>query len=376
MAAQFKGKPPAGPRQISSEPQKEKPTTQGEVLQSGLDQRPFSDSEIKEAFDTFDLDRNRFVGAAELQHILQLIGEDVTDEEIDEMIRICDTDGDGQVTFDEFKKMMTTPPPPVPPPMPKTSKTRSRAAAAKKYQRSTTQSNFERSQTEANLEAAMGHDTAKTSKQKQGLAEKQKQEAQANFRAVSVETLVRKLSGGMGKIKPSQIKKVYKRFQDIDADKSGAIDYDEFIQALEMEDNTVAKQMFRVFDMDGSGSIELKEFIVVLSRYTSAAKTEKLKFAFMMFDEDGSGFIERAELIDMLGASFVVEGYSPEELEDRADMVFDFLQMSRDGAISYEDFLKLSTAKNGLIYPLEETRHTLGGDMSIDAMVDEADANA
>lgn len=38
-------------------------------------------------------------------------------------------------------------------------------------------------------------------------------------------------------------------------------------------------------DEDGSGSIELKEFIMVLSRYTAAARTEKLKFAFMMFDE-------------------------------------------------------------------------------------------
>lgn len=30
------------------------------------------------------------------------------------MIRMCDSDGDGQVTFDEFYKMMTTPAPPLP----------------------------------------------------------------------------------------------------------------------------------------------------------------------------------------------------------------------------------------------------------------------
>ena len=38
-------------------------------------------------------------------------------QEIDEMIRMCDSDGDGQVTFDEFYKMMTTPAPPLPPPV-------------------------------------------------------------------------------------------------------------------------------------------------------------------------------------------------------------------------------------------------------------------
>merc|ERR1719181_1534634 len=124
---------------------------------------------------------------------------------------------------------------------------------------------------------------------------------------------------------------------------------------------------------DGSGSIELKEFIVVLSRYTSAAKSEKLKFAFMMFDEDGSGFIERDELIEMLRASFIVEGFNNEELDDRADMVFDFLNLSRDGGISYEDFLKLASAKNGLIYPIEEAQHTMTGDVSFNKMLEEAE---
>merc|ERR1711972_165164 len=98
-----------GPR-MSIEPKR----LQG-MANAGMEHRPFSDEEIKQAFDTFDLDKNRFVGAAEINQILQLIGEEVTDEEIDEMIRICDTDGDGQVTFDEFYKMMTQPPPPLPP---------------------------------------------------------------------------------------------------------------------------------------------------------------------------------------------------------------------------------------------------------------------
>merc|ERR1712113_266939 len=152
-------------------------------------------------------------------------------------------------------------------------------------------------------------------------------------------------------------------------------EYEEFIQALEMEEGAISRQMFRVFDMDGSGSIELKEFIVVLSRYTSAAKSEKLKFAFMMFDEDGSGFIERDELIDMLRASFIIEGYTDDELQDRADMVFDFLNMDRNGRISYEDFLKLATAKNGLIYPIEEVRHEMREDVSINALLKQVEVD-
>jgi len=265
------------------------------------------------------------------------------------MIRLCDTDGDGQVTFDEFYKLMTNPPPPLPPP-PRPPKQNRRAGGTMGYAQ----------QLNANERPRRGKD-----------GQLQAQAQARNFRAASVEALVKRLAGGISKIKPSQIKRVYKRFQDIDTDKSGAIEYEEFMQALDMEDSAVTKQMFRVFDMDGSGSIELKEFIVVLSRFTTASKTEKLKFAFMMFDEDNSGEIERDELLDMLNATFIVEGLSNEDLEEKADSIFDFLHLPRDGAISYENFLQLAKANQGLIYPVEETKHELGGDMSINQMLEE-----
>jgi len=42
----------------------------------------FTDEEIWEAFTAFDLDKNNFVGAAEIRHVLVNIGEQVTDEEV------------------------------------------------------------------------------------------------------------------------------------------------------------------------------------------------------------------------------------------------------------------------------------------------------
>jgi len=42
----------------------------------------FTDEEILTAFRAFDLDKNNYVGAAEIRHILVNIGEKVTDEEV------------------------------------------------------------------------------------------------------------------------------------------------------------------------------------------------------------------------------------------------------------------------------------------------------
>ena len=62
----------------------------------------FSDKEIEDAFRFIDLDKNNHIGAAEIRHILVCMGELITDEEVDEMVRMCDTDGDGQISYTEF----------------------------------------------------------------------------------------------------------------------------------------------------------------------------------------------------------------------------------------------------------------------------------
>lgn len=41
-----------------------------------------------------------FISAAELRHVMTNLGEKLTDEEVDEMIREADIDGDGQVNYE------------------------------------------------------------------------------------------------------------------------------------------------------------------------------------------------------------------------------------------------------------------------------------
>ena len=64
------------------------------------------EDELIEAFKVFDRDGNGLISAAELRHVMMNLGEKLTDEEADEMIREADIDGDGHINYEEFVRMM------------------------------------------------------------------------------------------------------------------------------------------------------------------------------------------------------------------------------------------------------------------------------
>jgi len=64
-----------------------------------------SEEELLSAFKVFDKDGNGFISPTELRRIMMNLGETLTDEEVDEMIRGADMDGDGQINYEEFVTM-------------------------------------------------------------------------------------------------------------------------------------------------------------------------------------------------------------------------------------------------------------------------------
>lgn len=272
---------------------------------SGMQEAPrdpngrFTDEEILEAFRAFDLDKNNFIGAAEIRHILINIGEQVTDEEVDEMIRMVDKDGDGQVSWEEFYEMVTggkKPP-----------STLGGAGAG------------ERPGTSSKAVVPSGQNVVQ----------------QRNAKKSALEEFARD-----NNLKPESIKKSYKRFQAADKDKSGLIDYTEFCEILQVDPSPQCEGVFQLYDYDKTGQIDAREFLIAVSNYTGAGKEDKLKFAFMAFDGEGNGVITKAELLKILKANHMAS--SDAEVARKADTIMSQADKDGDGVITFDEFVVVS----------------------------------
>ena len=64
-------------------------------------------AEIKEAFKMFDRDGNGYIDMKELRMIITRIGQPLTSQDADELMRDADLDGNGKLDYAEFAKMIT-----------------------------------------------------------------------------------------------------------------------------------------------------------------------------------------------------------------------------------------------------------------------------
>ncbi|KAL3487296.1 hypothetical protein BJX62DRAFT_213748 [Aspergillus germanicus] len=64
------------------------------------------EAELREAFAVFDQDKSGTISADELRRVLRSIGDDVSDADVDEMLRMADVNGDGSIDYEEFVRLM------------------------------------------------------------------------------------------------------------------------------------------------------------------------------------------------------------------------------------------------------------------------------
>ena len=64
------------------------------------------EEDLLESFRMIDKDQDGLISAGELFTLYKQLQEDVTDEEIEAMIKSADSDGDGMVTFEDFTRVI------------------------------------------------------------------------------------------------------------------------------------------------------------------------------------------------------------------------------------------------------------------------------
>ena len=101
-----------------------------------------------------------------------------------------------------------------------------------------------------------------------------------------------------------------------------------FGKTLSQED---VEKMFDAVDIDKSGFIDYSEFVVASMNEKAILSNDKMAAAFKMFDKDGSGLISADEIKEALGFG---KGLSEEQVNAMIKQVDE----NGDGEISFEEF--------------------------------------
>ena len=132
-------------------------------------------------------------------------------------------------------------------------------------------------------------------------------------------------------------------FSSMDKNNDGMLSKEEIKEGYEehfgqaIDDDEIDK-IFDAIDTDRSGAIDYSEFLMATMNEQQLMSKEKLKQAFKMFDRDGSGTISKEEIKEALGTLD----------EETADKMIAEVDQDHDGEISFEEFEKMMTMIAGV----------------------------
>lgn len=162
-------------------------------------------------------------------------------------------------------------------------------------------------------------------------------------------------------LKQWHLRRLRAKFDKVDIDGSGNIDYEEFFEAMGEERSPFTDKLFSLIDLDGSGTIEFDEFVRVLATYCMFTKDEILRFCFECFDVDHSGSIDEKEFVELCKC---INNAAPSFPNNFRKALEEF-DVNEDGLIDYSEFLELDRRYPLVLFPafrLQDMmqRNTLG----------------
>ncbi|KAL5008514.1 hypothetical protein ScPMuIL_014095, partial [Solemya velum] len=323
--------------------------------------------ECIEIFHLFDKDGNGKISARELGLMMGALGRSPTKTELEEMIKSVDTNGNGEVDLQEFLAMME----------------RKLKQADDEFEIREAFRAFDRNGdgfiTKAELQRAMkklGHKL--TDEEATQMVRDSDTDGDGK---ISLQELTEAFNmfdkDGNGHVTIKELGIVMRilgqkptdaelrvMINEIDANGSGTIDFQEFLLLMAREMNTTDvedefREAFKVFDKDGNGYVSQSELRRVMSklgeRLTDAEVTdmireadtdgdghvnyEELTEAFNMFDKDGNGHVTIKEL----GIVMRILGQKPTDAELR--VMINEIDANGNGEIDLAEFLSIMTRK-------------------------------
>ncbi len=261
------------------------PSTESQVqvaAPKGMDEEAppeFTEEEVQAAFKFIDLDKNNFIGAAEIRHILVCMGELITDEEIDMMIAMVDLDGDGQISIDEFRTLVLHPNP-----------------GDIDVQKLIADKKMEELDKKLQVEKGKQADLDQESYQRQ---------KEIKLRESKKKLVIEFLRENEFVIET--LKHSYGRFVEIPKENRllGRVDFSQFCSVLKQEPVGENLRLFSLFDPERTGTIDFREFLLTSMNFVEVPKEDRLRFIFTMFDEEKTGYISLKEVEQILKGNHI-----------------------------------------------------------------------
>eukprot|EP00163_Fabomonas_tropica_P029285 TRINITY_DN622_c0_g1_i1.p1 TRINITY_DN622_c0_g1~~TRINITY_DN622_c0_g1_i1.p1 ORF type:complete len:164 (-),score=67.66 TRINITY_DN622_c0_g1_i1:228-719(-) len=137
-----------------------------------------------------------------------------------------------------------------------------------------------------------------------------------------------------------QMAEFHTAFNLFDKDGDGTISQDELKHVLKTLGQNPSKKevmaMMKEIDVDRSGSIDFPEFVNMMAKKMGNVDESRLiEDAFKVFDKDGDGILQRSELRK------VMENLGEAVTEKQLERMVREADFDGDGEISKEDFIKI-----------------------------------
>ena len=245
------------------------------------------------------------------------------------MISMVDLDGDGQVSFKEFRTLVLHPNP-----------------AAIDLHKEINQDR--ESELMKDKQALAGKNQANDLESFQRQKELLQRETKKKFlqpfivdNEVTFETL----------------KQSFYDFMDLPRDKriGGKLKFPEFCKVLKIEPITEYKNMHALYDNEETGECDLREFLLSLMNFLPIDKESRVKFSFEMFDETKSGFITQKEIEEILRGNHIL---SLNSVRRKAETIMRQAHTNESGAITLKEFIIISKKFPNILYPASGITNT------------------